>query len=104
MAKYLFIYHGGAKPENQEDGKKAMAAWMEWFESIGDKVIDGGNPVGLSTTVMSDGNVVRDGGTNPAGGYSLFEAKDVEEAISMAKGCPILAAGGSIELAETFDP
>ena len=104
MAKYLFVYHGGGMPESEEAGKKAMEAWGKWFGSMGEKVIDGGNPVGLSTTVMSDGSVVNDGGSNPAAGYGVFEAKNVDEAIAMAKGCPVLADGGSVELAETFEP
>ena len=104
MPKFLFVYHGGGMPESEEAAKKAMQAWRSWFESLGDRIVDGGNPVGPSTTVLSDGDVVDDGGANPASGYGLFEAADVEEAISIARGCPVLADGGSVELAETFDP
>jgi hypothetical protein len=35
--------------------------------------------------------------------YSLIEASDFDDAIAKAKGCPILAAGGSVELAEAID-
>lgn len=103
MPKYLFVYHGGSAPRSEEEGKKAMAAWGQWFGSMGKDVIDGGNPVGPSTTVAGDGNVVNNGGANPAAGYSLVEAKDVNDAVAKAKGCPILAGGGSVELAETFE-
>lgn len=104
MAQYLFIYHGGGQPDSPEDAERAMQAWGEWFEVIGDRVVDGGNPVGLSTTVKSDGSVEDNGGPNPTTGYGIFEASDLDEAISIAKGCPILSDGGSVELAETFDP
>ncbi len=104
MAKYLFVYHGGGMPESEEEGRKQMEAWGTWLGSMGDKVIDGGNPVGPSTTVGSDGAVAKDGGSNPATGYGLFEAKDLDQATELAKGCPILASGGSVELAETFEP
>jgi len=104
MAKYLFIYHGGGMAETEEGQKEAMEAWGNWFASMGDKIIDGGNPIGGSTTIKSDGSVVNDGGSNPTTGYGLFEAKDLDEAIELAKGCPILASGGSVELGETFDP
>ena len=103
MAKYLFVYHGGGKPDNEEDMAKVMDAWGQWFGSMGDAVIDGGNPVGGSTTVNSDGSVVNNGGANPASGYSLLEAANLDDAIAKAKGCPILAAGGSVEVAEAFD-
>ncbi len=104
MSKYLFVYHGGSPPESEEAGKQAMEAWGKWFGSMGADVVDGGNPVGQSTTVGSDGSVASDGGANPATGYSVVEAKDLDDAIAKARGCPILSSGGSVELAETFDP
>jgi hypothetical protein len=104
MPKYLFVYHGGGKPDSEQAAKQAMEAWGKWFGAMGADVVDGGNPVGVSTTVKSDGSVVGDGGANPASGYSVIEAKDVDDAIAKAKGCPILASGGSVEVAETFAP
>jgi len=103
MAKYLFVYHGGKHPSNPTEVKQVMDAWGAWFKSMGSAVIDGGNPVGKSTTVRPDGSIVNDGGANPASGYSLIEAKDLSEAHKKAKGCPLLAAGGSIEVAPTMD-
>ena len=103
MAKYLFVYHGGGRPESKEAQAKVMAAWGQWFGSMGKAVINGGNPVGKSWTVKSNGSVAKDGGANPASGYSLIEAKDQDEAVAKAKGCPLLAAGGSVEIAEAMD-
>src|ERR1700722_12680103 len=103
MAKYLFVYHGGGRPDSKEAQAQAMAAWGQWFGSLGKAVINGGNPVGKSWTVKSNGSVTKDGGPNPASGYSLIEAKDQDEAVTKAKGCPLLAAGGSVEVAEAMD-
>jgi hypothetical protein len=103
MSTYLFVYHGGSMPESEEEAARAMQAWGEWFESIGTDVIDGGNPVGLSTTVNSDGSVTEHGGSNPASGYSLIEASSVDDAIEKSRRCPILAAGGNIELAKVIE-
>ena len=103
MAKFLFVYHGGSSPADEDEMKKVMDDWGNWFGTMGAAVIDGGNPVGLSNTVNADGSVTQDGGANPASGYSLIEASDYEDAISKAKACPILAAGGSVELAEAHD-
>ena len=103
MAKYLFVYHGGSAPEGDEEVAKVMDAWGQWMGSLGGDLIDGGNPVGMSTTVQSDGSVVDNGGANPASGYSLIEASTLDDAVAKAKGCPILASGGSVELAEAFD-
>jgi hypothetical protein len=103
MAKYLFVYHGGGHPGSKEAQAKAMAAWGQWFGSMGKAVINGGNPVGKSWTVKNNGSIAKDGGANPASGYSLIEAKDQDEAAAKAKGCPILASGGSVEVAEALD-
>ena len=103
MAKFLFVYHGGKHASNPADVKKAMDAWGAWFGSMGTAVIDGGNPVGKSTTLKADGSIVEDGGPNPASGYSLIEAKDFNDACKKARGCPLLASGGSIEIAQTMD-
>lgn len=104
MAKYLFVYHGGGKgPTTPDEIKAVMDAWGAWFGSMGAAVVDGGNPVGLSSTVKPDGSLVSGGGANPVSGYSLIEASSLEDAHLKARGCPALKAGGSIEIAEVID-
>lgn len=103
MAKYLFVFHGAKAPANPADIQKTMDAWGAWYGSMGAAVIDGGNPVGKSYTVKPDGSLASDGGANPASGYSLIEASSLEDAHRKAKGCPILKAGGTIEIAEAID-
>lgn len=103
MAKYLFVYHGGKRPASEAEVKKVMDAWGAWFGSMGAAVVDGGNPVGKSSTVHANGSTSNDGGANPVSGYSLIEAPSLSDAHAKAKGCPILAAGGSIEVAEVMD-
>ena len=104
MAKYLFVYHGGGdNPETEAEIAAVMDAWGAWFGSLGSAVIDGGNPVGKSSTVKPDGSLVEGGGANPLSGYSLIEASSLADAHNKAKGCPILKAGGSIEIAQAID-
>ncbi len=103
MAKYLFVYHGGKHPSNPTEAKSVMDAWGAWFGSMGTAVIDGGNPVGQSSTVKSDGSLADGGGANPASGYSLIEASSLADAHKKAKGCPILKMGGTIEIAQAMD-
>lgn len=103
MAKYVFIYHGGDHPESEEEGAEMMQQWNDWLDNLGEAAIDPGNPMGMSKTVMSDGSVVDDGGSNPASGYSLFAAEDMDAALKMAQSCPFLAMNGTIEVAETFE-
>ena len=42
------------------------------------------------------------GGT-PLGGYSLVTAQSLDEAVTLAKDCPIVAAGGGVEVGELAD-
>ena len=102
MPKFVFIYHGGSKPETETEVAEVMGKWMAWLEGMGGDVVDGGNPVGMSKTVFAD-RVEDNGGANPTSGYSLINAKDMDDAIAKAKKCPILSGGGSVEVAEAFE-
>ncbi len=102
MPKFVFAYHGGKKPETPEEGAKVMAKWEAWMGGIGENLVDGGHPVGMSKTVSTSG-VADDGGSNPLSGYTLVNAADIDAACDMAKGCPILEDGGSVEVAEALD-
>lgn len=99
MTKYILGFHGGTAPANPEEGAKAMAKWVAWYKDMGSAVADMGNPAGPSRTIAADGRVVSTNG-NALTGYSILEAKSLDDAVSLAKGCPIYASGGSVEVAE----
>ena len=101
MPKYVFAYHGGKAPEDPEEGAKVMAAWESWMKGLGEAIVDPGNPVGASKTVSAAG-VQDNGGANPLSGYTLVNADNLDAAVEMAKGCPILA-DGSVEVAEAME-
>lgn len=102
MAKFVFAYHGNGMPDTPEEGEKLMAAWGAWMGGMGDALVNGGAAVGLSKTVSQSG-VEDNGGANPISGYSVVEAADIDAAIEMAKGCPILQSGGSVEVAPELE-
>jgi hypothetical protein len=103
MSTFAFIYHGGNHPEGEAECAKMMTDWKQWMAKLQADTVDPGNPVGMSKTVMSDGSIMDNGGSNPTCGYSLFNAKDMDDALSKAKSCPHLAIGGTIEVAEVID-
>jgi hypothetical protein len=103
MANFVFVYHGGAAPESEEEGAAVMQAWNEWFGGLGAAVVDAGNPTGASATVGSDGASTPGGGTNPITGYSIISADNLDAALVIAKTSPQLESGGSIEVAEALD-
>jgi hypothetical protein len=102
MAKYVLAYKGGNQPATQEEGAAVMNAWMAWFGQLGAAVVDGGNPFGASASLGTDGTV---SSGNSAGltGYSIIQAENLDAATELAKGCPQLASGGTIEVYETVD-
>lgn len=101
MGKYVLAYQGGAMAETPEAQQEAMTAWMNWFGSLGESIVDMGAPLGAAATVGSDGSIT-DGGTAGLSGYSILTADSLADACDKAKGCPILSAGGSIEVYETI--
>lgn len=101
MPKFIFAYHGGKMPETQEEGARVMAAWTKWYEELGPAIADGGAPVTSLRTVSSNG-IVEGGGANPLSGYTLVNADNIDVAIEMAKGCPILEHG-TVEVAEAME-
>jgi hypothetical protein len=100
MATYLFAYKGGGVPATEEERQAVMAAWGSWFGTLGEAIVDGGNPFGPAATV-SAGGAVSDGAPSSLTGYSVMKADDLAAASELAKGCPVLAAGGSVEVYET---
>ena len=97
MGKYVYVYTGGGMPETPEEGAKVMAAWNDWFGKLGSAVTDIGNPFGASQSVNN-------GATTKATGYSIVNAGSLDDAVMMAKGCPILDnAGGNVEVYEAVE-
>ena len=95
MGKYLFAYKGGGMPQTEEEQQRVMAAWTAWFGTLGDSVIEIGNPFGASAAVNG-------GSTSGLTGYSVVSADSLDDAVAKAGGCPILADGGGVEVYETI--
>lgn len=101
MGKYVLVYKGGAMAETPEAQDAAMAAWGAWFGTLGESISDMGAPFGTSTAVTSDGSRVD--ASSGASGYSILTADSLDTAADLAKGCPILADGGDVEVFETIE-
>jgi len=101
MANYVLVYHGGGMPETPEEGAKVVQAWNVWFGELGDSLVDGGNPASATKTIAADGSV-SDDASGPSG-YSILKADSLDAAVALAKGCPVLQGGASIQVVETFN-
>jgi hypothetical protein len=100
MANFVLAYKGGSMAETPEAQEAAMQAWMGWFGTLGTAVVEGGNPFGASTAVKSDGS--RAAATAALTGYSVLQADSIDAAADLAKGCPVLASGGTVEVYEAL--
>jgi hypothetical protein len=101
VANYVLVYHGGSMPESPEEGAKIMQAWTAWFGTLGGALVDGGNPASKSRTISANGSVSDDAG-GPTG-YSIIKADSLDAAVALAKGCPVLQGGASVQVVETFE-
>lgn len=102
MGKYVLAYVGGTMAETDEERAVVMAAWGAWFGSLGEAVLDGGNPFMASASVAGDGSV-SEGASSGLGGYSILKADSLAAASDLAKGCPIFSGGGSVDVYEAHE-
>ena len=89
-------------PERESEQAAVMAAWGAWYERLGAKIVDGGNPFGISKHV-SDG-VTGDGPVSspPATGYTIISADSLDAAVAEVQDHPHLNDGGQVSVYETF--
>ena len=99
MSQYVIVYLGGDQPSSPEEGQKHFAKYKEWLSSLGDSAVSPANPLKDTSTVNPDGTVTT-GGTTTMSGYTIIEADSMESALSIAKACPFLDIGGSLEVSE----
>lgn len=102
MAQYIMTYLGGEQPASPEEGQQHFAKYMEWLTSLGDAAVSPANPLKDTRTVNPDGSVAT-GGSTGMSGYTIVEADSMEAALSMAKTCPFLDIGGSLEVSELIE-
>ena len=92
--KFLYLYYGGNPPKSPEEGQKIMQAWMAYFAKLGDKIVEGGAPLGPHKSVGGAA------GSKPSG-FSIVMAASLDEAVKLTEGHPHLMAGGTVEVCET---
>jgi YCII-related domain len=100
MTNYVLLYKGGGVPATEEEQQQVMADWGSWYGKLGQAMVDGGNPFGPSRSVAADGSA-SDGGSGMTG-YSIVQADSLDAATEMARSCPIVTGGGTVEVYETF--
>lgn len=100
MKNYVYLYYNTG--HSDDDMEKVMQAWRRWFGSLGDKLVDAGNPFNEGAKAVSNDGVM-DVTSSPATGYSIVKAETMEEATRLTANCPVLQApGGAVCVYETL--
>ncbi len=103
MPNYVLTFHGemGPMPDDPAVMEAVMQEWGAWYGSMGDALIDGGAPFGEAASIGPDGSST----TNPASmtGYTIVTADDMAGATALAKGCPVLKNGHTVQICQAID-
>jgi hypothetical protein len=105
MSEFTFLFRGRDTNASPEQMQKIMEKWVAWFKDLGAKghLKEPGHPLELGGKVVRGSQkTVTDGpyaeAKDVVGGFTVIEATDLAQAAELAKGCPILEAGGSVEV------
>jgi hypothetical protein len=99
MKEYLLIFRMNiTSPEMQpsdEQKTEYMNQWNAWMAKVLGKKITSGNHLSQIGKVLSYGNTETDGPYESDGqsvaGYFVIKVKDFDEALYLARQCPILS-------------
>jgi hypothetical protein len=105
MSEFVFLYRGGDRSGSPGEMQQVLQKWMAWFKDLAEKghLKDRGQPLERAGKLVKGKQAtVTDGPFAEAkdliGGYTLIEARDLEQAVDLSKGCPILQREGMVEV------
>jgi len=105
MAQFVYFYRGWEAPASPAEMQQQVKKWSAWFKELSDsgRLTDRGHPLDRSGKIIKGkSKVVTDGPFAEAkdlvGGYSIVTARDMADAVELAKGCPNFELGGFVEV------
>ena len=100
---YVLLFSGGRMPEGEDEVRQVMGAWENWLGKYHDNVPDAGNPFTPAAKAIRPDGSVADAPSGGPSGYTLVKADSLDQAVEIARSCPVLLGGASISVYETFD-
>lgn len=100
-----YDYREASKEKMQEIYKK----WQKWVSGIEaqDKFVSHGQRLTMEGKVLRPGGVITDGPfveiKEKLGGFIIVKAESLDDATTLAHGCPALDGGGSVEIRQLFE-
>lgn len=107
MKDFILLFRQAANEQSQLTEEETKAVNKKWFDWISDidahgKLKDHGSRLEPAGKVLKPGGVVTDGPfveiRERLGGFIVVSAEDLDEATTLAHGCPILEFNGSVEI------
>ena len=103
MSEFLYLYRGAERDGSPEQMQQRMRKWQAWMKALGEKghIKDQGHPLERTgKLVKGQKKAVTDGPFAEAkdivGGYTLIQARDLDEAVELSKGCPIFEVESAV--------
>jgi hypothetical protein len=105
--EYMLIFRGSDwhKGLSPEEMQQIAGQWNAWFTRLKEQgAVVGGNPLEPQGKIVSGagGRVVADGPFSESkeaiGGYFMLKVNSMDEAVTIAKGCPGLPFGVKVEV------
>jgi hypothetical protein len=108
MSKFMYLFRSNQTANQSmspEQMQQTLKKWMDWkdvleknghVKQFGERLDGAGKVVKGKAKSVTDGPYVE--AKDFVQGYLLVEAKDLDQAVELAKGCPILERDGTVEI------
>ena len=108
MAKFMYLFRsnpGTYRTMSPEQMQQTIKQWMDWkavlekdghVKQLGERLDVTGKVVRGKAKAVTDGPYVEV--KDSVQGFMLVEAKDLDLALELAKGCPVLERNGTVEV------
>jgi hypothetical protein len=106
MTEFMMIFRNEYKAlpaPTPEELQASIKQWQDWMGGIAAQgKFVGTNRLGSEGKTVKSANVIVDGPyaevKEMVGGYLIVKALNLDEAVTLAEGCPIFATGGHVEV------
>lgn len=112
MEKFLYVFRSNPsayRSMSPEQMQQIVQKWTDWKENLeknghvhqlGERMDTSGKVVRGKAKTITDGPYVEV--KDFINGYMVAKAKDMDQALELAKGCPILEYDGTVEIRPFF--
>ena len=104
MSEFVYLFHSQPPSGSPEQMQQMMQKWLAWRQGLIDHGhFKDGRPLERSAKFAKGRQKLVTDGPHAetkelVGGYMLIEAKDIQQAVELSLGCPILEGDGTVEV------